>query len=121
MLIEDLPSDTLLTEWPENALSEVRSYMIESFQGGAFDTLALVFEGQFDKAEKRLSLSALSLNGEVDDVRVKTGFGQYKEFVGTAKGRLSVDVGIGGSLQSARLKLGVRDGYIIVDKAEKAD
>ena len=119
LLIEDLPSDTLLTEWPENALSEVRSYMIESFQGGAFDTLALVFEGQFDKAEKRLSLSALSLNGEVDDVRVKTGFGQYKEFVGTAKGRLSVDVGIGGSLQSARLKLGVRDGYIIVDKAEK--
>ena len=119
LLIEDLPSETLLSEWPENALPEVRSYMIESFQGGAFDTLALIFDGQFDKAQKRLSLSGLSLNGEVDNVRVKTGYGQYKEFVGTAKGRLSVDVGSGGALQSARLKLAVRDGYVIVENAEK--
>ena len=119
LLIEELPSETLLTEWPENALPEVRSYMIESFQGGAFDTLALIFDGQFDKTQKRLSLSGLSLNGEVDNVRVKTGYGQYKEFVGTAKGRLSVDVGQGGALQSARLKLAVRDGYVIVEDVSK--
>ena len=120
LLIEDLPSDTLLTEWPENALPEVRAYLIESFQGGAFDTLALIFDGQFDKRQNRLSLSTLSLNGEVDNVRVKTGYGQYKEFVGTAKGRVSVDVGAGGTLNSARLKLAVRDGYVIVQNRDKA-
>ena len=120
LLIEDLPSETLLTEWPQNALPEVRSYLIESFQGGAFDTLALIFDGQFNKAQKRLSLSSLSLNGELDNVRVQTGYGQYKELVGTAKGRISVDVGNGGILNSARLKLAVRDGYVIIDNRDKA-
>ena len=119
LLIEELAIDSLLSQWPEAALSDVRSYMIESFSGGEFETLAAIFKGQLNKTAKEVTLSELSLNGEIDDVRVKTGYGQYKELVGTAKGRLSLDVVSGGQLQSARLKLGLSDGYVITEASSQ--
>lgn len=114
VLVEDLQITSLLAEWPEAALPAVRAYMVESFSSGAFETLAVTFEGQFNKRAQTLTLSELSLNGEIDDVEVATGYGQYEALTGLAKGRLSVDVGAGGKLTSAKMKLSLSDGAIKV-------
>ena len=115
LLLEDVAIETLLAQWPTEALPAVRSYMIESFSGGALQTLSATFDGRFDKAAKAISLSSLSLNGEVNQVRVATGYGQYAQFVGTAKGRMALEVMAGGALKSASVKLDISDGYIATD------
>ena len=120
VLVEDLQITSLLAEWPEAALPAVRAYMVESFSSGAFETLAVTFEGQFNKIAQTLTLSKLSLNGEIDDVEVTTGYGQYEALTGLAKGRLSVDVGAGGQLTSAKMKLSLSDGAIKVLGREDA-
>ena len=120
VLVEDLQITSLLAEWPEAALPAVRAYMVESFSSGAFETLAVTFEGQFNKIAQTLTLSKLSLNGEIDDVEVATGYGQYEALTGLAKGRLSVDVGAGGQLTSAKMKLSLSDGAIKVLGREDA-
>ena len=115
LLLEDVAIETLLAQWPKDALPAVRSYMIESFSGGALQTLSATFDGRFDKVAKAISLSSLSLNGEVNQVRVATGYGQYAQFVGTAKGRMALEVMAGGALKSASVKLDITDGYIATD------
>ena len=110
--LTDVPVDNLLLHWPQDALPDVRSYMIGSFQGGAFETIGLDFSGKFAKQTSLLSLSELRFDGQVKQVRIATGFGHISQFVGTADGMLALEVMAGGLLKQARADLAIKEGYI---------
>ena len=112
MKLQDVPINSLLTQWPKTALPDVRAYMIKSLSGGDFAALQVGFKGQYDKTNQAMSLSNLSLNGEIAEVLVDTGFGQYEQFVGTANGSLAFEVSSGGTLKQAAIQLAVNDGYL---------
>ena len=118
--LNNVPIDDLLSQWPETALPDVRSYMIGSFTGGAFQKIALDVKGQFARQTKALSLSKLSFQGDVNQVRVETGFGHIAQFVGTANGKLALEVMSGGALRGATASLSVKDGYLRTKGATKA-
>ena len=110
--LQDVPIDSLLSQWPQTALPDVRAYMIKSLSGGDFAALNVSFKGQYDKSLQAMTVSNLVLNGDVAQVRVDTGFGQYEQFVGTANGSLAFEVASGGVLKQAAVELNVSDGYV---------
>lgn len=118
--LNNVPIDDLLSQWPKAALPDVRSYMIGSFSGGAFQKIALDIKGQFAPQTKALSLSALSFQGDVNQVRVETSFGHIAQFVGTANGTLALEVMAGGALGNATASLSVKDGYMRTKGGTKA-
>ncbi|MGC6517199.1 MAG: AsmA-like C-terminal domain-containing protein [Candidatus Puniceispirillaceae bacterium] len=115
LVLDDIPIESLLSQWPETALPDVRSYMISSLSGGDFQSLALRLKGQYDKVVQALSLSELRLQGDVQDVRLQTGFGQYRQLVGTAKGQMILEVMSAGRLRQAEMAIQIDDGYLITE------
>ncbi len=118
--LTDIPIDALLSEWPTQALPDVRAYMIASFSGGDFQRMSLDFTGQYQPQTSALSLSDLSFMGEVDNVRLETDLGDYAQIVGTANGQLALEVMSGGLLKNATASLQLKDGYITPKGAKEA-
>ena len=118
--LNNVPIDDLLSQWPNAALPDVRSYMIGSFSGGTFQKIALDIKGQFERRAKALSLSQLSFQGDMNQVRIETGFGHIAQFVGTANGKLALEVMAGGALGNASASLSVKDGYMRTKGGTKA-
>ena len=118
--LTDIPIDDLLSHWPDGALPDVRSYMLGSFSGGDFQRMRLDFKGQFARRSEILSLSALSFEGHVQNVRVQTSFAHISQFVGTANGKLALEVMAGGALSQASATLAIEDGYIVGAREAKA-
>ena len=119
--LNDIPIDTLLNDWPEAALPQVRSYMLSSFSGGDFKEIDLSLKGAFTPQTNTLTLSDLSFEGAVDDVRVETTMGHVSQLVGTASGTLALEVMAGGLLKNATAKLHITDGFIMTESANKID
>lgn len=119
--LNDIPIDNLLDDWPEAALPQVRSYMLSSFSGGDFKEIDLSVKGAFTPQTNTLTLSDLSFEGSVDDVRVETAMGHVSQLVGTASGTLALEVMAGGLLKNATAKLHITDGFIMTESASDTD
>ena len=120
LTLNDIPIDDLLKDWPEAALPQVRSYMLASFSGGDFHKIALSVKGSYMPQTKHITLSALSFEGAVDDVRVETEMGHISQLVGTASGTVALEIMAGGLLKNATADLHIKDGFIMTTSASDA-
>lgn len=119
LLGSNIPLERVLDAWPEHSNPELRSKILNTFQGGIVHSLGLNVVGVLFRDQALFDLSSVDAVAEMGAIRFETGFASVENIVGTLGTRLELSIGAQGKIDHASIDFLLRDAKLLTKNSDR--
>ena len=119
LLGSNIPLERVLDAWPEHSNPELRSKILNTFQGGIVHSLGLNVVGVLFRDQALFDLSSVDAVAEMGAIRFETGFASVENIIGTLGTRLELSIGAQGKIDHASIDFLLRDAKLLTKNSDR--